>query len=220
MRLAIELDGVRHEVETSQYAETATLADLVEAVCGTSVAGEETLWVDDHEHTGNARLSDLLLFFSPRARGSRARGLRTPQPLRGWAALMSGGLDAGRTIPAPTTRPMLIGRSPQADLTVDSPSASWSHARVEVATEVEGKDEVEETESRNSRADAQPQPGKRKVEGLRVTDDGSTNGTFVDGVKVPDEGVFITDDEAVLVVGGTSVTLRRQLAETLAPSNT
>ena len=28
MRLAIELDGVRHEVETSQYAETATLADL------------------------------------------------------------------------------------------------------------------------------------------------------------------------------------------------
>ena len=92
MRLAIELDGVRHEVETSQYADTATLADLVEAVCGTSVPGDDTLWVDDSEHTANARLSDLLLLEGTRVARSR---LDPPQPVRGWAALMSGGLDAG-----------------------------------------------------------------------------------------------------------------------------
>ena len=71
MRLAIELDGVRHEVETSQYAETATLADLVEAVCGTTVPGDDTLWVDDSEHTANARLSDLLLLEGTRVARSR-----------------------------------------------------------------------------------------------------------------------------------------------------
>jgi len=214
VRLAIDLDGVRHEVETSQYAETATLADLVEAVCGAGVAGETTLWVDDSEHTANARLSDLLLLEGTRV--ARAP-LETSQPLRGWAALMSGGLEAGRTIPVPTTRPLLIGRSPQADLTVDSPSASWSHARVEFATEVEDdEEEGEQTESKK-KPEEQPKPEKKPVEGLRITDAGSTNGTFVDGVVVPEEGIFVTD-EAVVVVGGTAIMLRRDLAETLAPA--
>ncbi len=217
MRLAVELDGVRHEVETSQYAETATLADLVEAVCGTRVSGDEPLWVDDSEHTANARLSDLLLLEGTRVARS---ALVTPKPVRGWAAIMSGGLDAGLTVAVPTKRALLIGRSPQADLTVDSPSASWSHARVEHATEVEGReDEAEDKKKAGGRkkADDQPTVEKKVLEGLRITDDGSTNGTFVDGVKVPEEGVFVTDD-AVVVVGGTSFALRRVMGETPAPA--
>lgn len=193
MRLAIELDGVRHEVETSQYAETATLADLVEAVCGSSIPGDEALWVDDAEYTANARLSDLLLLEGTRVARSRLEG---PQLVRGWAALVSGGLQAGRTVAVPAARPLLIGRSPQADLTVDSPSASWSHAKVKHATEVVDGDET--------------------VHGLRITDDGSTNGTYVDGVPVPEEGTFVTG-EAVLVVGGATISLRPDLGEKLAP---
>ena len=53
--------------------------------------------------------------------------------------------------------------------------------------------------------------------GLRVKDAGSTNGTLVDGVEVPEEGVLVTD-EAVVLAGGTSITLRRDLAETPAPA--
>ena len=97
MRLAIELDGVRHEVETSQYAETATLADLVEAVCGTTVPGDDTLWVDDSEHTANARLSDLLLLEGTRVARSR---LDPPRPVRGWAALVSGVSTPGAPSPS------------------------------------------------------------------------------------------------------------------------
>ncbi len=219
MRLAIELDGVRHEVETSQYAETATLADLVEAVCGTGVPGEETLFVDDREHTGNARLSDLLLLEGSRVARSP---LETPSPVRGWTALMAGGLDAGRTLAVPTRRALFIGRSPQADLTVDSPSASWSHATIEHATETVGADEDEDAEGRkrkrkDKQAEDEPTPEPETLEGLRIKDEGSTNGTFVDGVRVPEEGIFVTGD-AVVVVGGTSVLLRKDLAETLAPA--
>ena len=185
MRLAIELDGTRHEVETSQHAETATLGDLVQAVCGVDLDGEEALWVDDRPHTASARLSEVLLLEGSRIARSALEG---PRQIRGWAALTSGGVAAGNAVAVPTKRPMLIGRSPQADLTVASPSASWSHARVEAE---EG--------------------------GLRVLDDGSTNGTFVDGVKVGDEGVLV-EDEAVLVVGGTAITLRDDLRESLAPA--
>ena len=35
-------------------------------------------------------------------------------------------------VAVPTSRPLVIGRSPQADVVIDSPSASWSHATVEV----------------------------------------------------------------------------------------
>ncbi|WP_432477901.1 FtsK/SpoIIIE domain-containing protein [Nocardioides sp. GXQ0305] len=214
MRLAVELDGVRHEVETSQHAETATLADLVEAVCGTQVPGDEPLWVDDAEHTANARLSDLLLLEGTRVARS-PRG--TPQTFRGWVAIMSGGLTAGRTVAVPTKRALLIGRSPQADLTVDSASASWSHATVEHATETVGEEPEEPAEGKKAKADDEPKPAPETRDGLRIKDDGSTNGTFVDGVKVPEEGIFVTGD-AVVVVGGSAITLRRDLAETPAPA--
>ena len=105
------------------------------------VPGDDTLWVDDSQHTGNARLSDLLLLEGTRVARSR---LETAQPVRGWAALVSGGLDAGRTIAVPTKRALFIGRSPQADLTVDSASASWSHATVEHAVETVGEEEEPE----------------------------------------------------------------------------
>ena len=59
------------------------------------------------------------------------------------------------------------------------PSASWSHVTVE-----------------------------REEDGVRVRDAGSTNGTLVDGVEVGEEGVLV-EDEAVVVAGGTAITLRR-----------
>ena len=190
MRLAIELDGVRHEVETSQYAETATLADLVEAVCGTTVAGRR--------HALGRRLrAHRPTPGSPtcccsRARGWRAPGSTPPQPVRGWAALVSGGLDAGRTVAVPTKRALFIGRSPQADLTVDSASASWSHATVEHAVETVGGEQEEPAEGRKKakpeKAEGEPAPEPETRAGLRIKDEGSTNGTFVDGVKVPEEG--------------------------------
>ena len=185
MRLVIDVDDNPCEVEVAQFADVATLGDLVAAAVGVTLAADETLWVDQSRHDAGELLSAVTLLEGSRvARESLVR----PQLLRGWSATVSGGLHAGRTVAIPTSRPLAVGRSPQADLTLDSPSASWSHVTVE-----------------------------REEEGLRVKDAGSTNGTLVDGIEVPEEGVLVTD-EAVVLAGGTSITLRRDLAETPAPA--
>lgn len=185
MRLVIDMDGTCHETRLSQHAETATLADLVHSVCGTGLSGQEPVWVDDTEHTGDARLSQIVLLDGSRiARSAATR----PGPVRGWSATLSGGLAAGLTVPVRSGRPLLVGRSPQADLTVDSPSASWSHAEL---TLEDG--------------------------GLRVRDCGSTNGTLVEGEQAGEDGVLVTD-QAVLVTGGAAVTVRKELRESPAPA--
>ena len=149
MHLVIEVDGTRREVELAQAAETATLADLVEHACNVPLPADVPLWVDDHRHEAGDLVRDVALIEGSRIGRSPAE---QAVPVRGWAASLSAGLDAGWTVPVPTGRPLLIGRSPQADITLDSPSASWSHATVE-----------------------------HDGEGLRVRDAGSTNGTFVRG---------------------------------------
>ena len=185
MHLVIDVDGTSHEVELAQAAETATLADLVQHACDRTLGPEETLWVDDAEHLAGDLVRSVALL-----EGSRIgrEPVEHAKPISGWAASLSAGLDAGRTVEVPTTRPLLIGRSPQADLTVDSPSASWSHAS------------VEHTE-----------------DGLRIRDSGSTNGTLVDGVEVGEDGIEVAD-QAVVVVGGAAITLWRGATEALAPA--
>ena len=185
MRLVIEVDGTRDEVELAQAVETATLADLVEHACDLRLSAEETLWVDGHRHDAGDLVHDLNLLEGSRIARSP---LERPEPMKGWAASVSGGLDVGYTVSVPTHRPLLIGRSPHADLTVDSPSTSWNQASVE-----------------------------HEDDGLRVRDAGSTNGTFVDGVKIDDEGVLL-DDDGVILVGGATITLWRGSQEALAPA--
>ena len=186
MHLVIDVDGVRREVELAQAAEAATLIDLVQHAGDVAVRPDETLWIDDTPHdAGDLVRSTALL------EGTRIG--RTPanhsSPISGWAASLSGGMNAGRTVAIPQRRPLLIGRSPQADLTIDSPSASWSHASIEHAER-----------------------------GLLVRDSGSTNGTYVDGVKVEDEDGVLVTDQAVVVVGGAAITLWRGGTESLAPA--
>jgi S-DNA-T family DNA segregation ATPase FtsK/SpoIIIE len=48
-------------------------------------------------------------------------------------------------------------------------------------------------------------------------DAGSTNGTYVDGTKVPEEGLLVTE-ECVLVAGGSAITLTPGSRESLAPA--
>jgi S-DNA-T family DNA segregation ATPase FtsK/SpoIIIE len=185
VRLVIDVDGNRYEVEVTQSVESATLADLVGTAAGVSIGAEEPLWVDRAEHVGGDPLSSLVLLDGSHV--GRA-ALPSVEPVRGWSASLSGGLHAGLTVPVPASRPLLVGRSPQADLSLDSPSASWSHVSV-----------------------------VREGEGVRVTDCGSTNGTYVEGEKVGEAGVLVTGT-AVVVAGGTAITLRKDSDEVLAPA--
>ncbi len=185
MHLVIDVDGVRHEVELAQAAEKATLVDLVEHACDVVLSPEETLWVDDRRHlAGDLVRSVGLLEGSSLGRSPAEHA----EAILGWAASVSGGMDSGLTVPVPQNRPLLIGRSPQADVTIDSPSVSWSHASVE-----------------------------HDGDGLRVRDSGSTNGTMVDGVEVDEDGILV-GNHAVVLVGGAAITLWQGSSEALAPA--
>ncbi len=229
MRLVIDVDGTAHDVDLAQAAGTATLADVVEHACGRLLAAADDVWVDEHRHDAGDRLVDVTLL-----EGSRiARDpLTRTRPASGWTATVSGGLDAGRVVEVPPSRPLTVGRAPLADITVASASTSWHHATVTL-----------------------------EEDGVRVRDAGSTNGTYVEGERVatlteleaeaaaaaeeaaaaeragvaakvgalrgrrgPEEepeplvdGVLVTD-EAVVLVGGAAITLRRSAVEPLAPA--
>ena len=219
MRLAIELDGTRHEVETSQYAETATLADLVEAVCGSRGRGEEPLWVDGRRaHRQRAALRRCCCSRASRVARSP---LEPPQPVRGWAALMSGGLDAGRTVAVPAKRPLLIGRSPagRPDRRLperlveprqgrDAPPRSRAATRPRETSAKKKKQAKDDGEPRREGDGSRGCGHRRRVHqrDLRRRGEGARGGRSSSPTR------------RVVVVGGTAVTLRRDLAESLAPA--
>ncbi len=243
MRLLIDIDGSPREIEVSRSTPSATLADLVAETCGQRLSDDTTLYVDENAFEADTQLSEVMLLEGSLVSRSP---LDRPAPATGWTATLAGGLEAGPVIPVPANRPLIIGRSPQADISVDSVSTSWEHATVTV----EGDD-------------------------VRVRDAGSTNGTLVDGRRVrgPEDadddeeddaaedsedgddkakdkadkdkadkpsrrqqaaelirrktgrelpvaprpdGILVTD-QAVITAGGVTVLLRRRLAEAAAP---
>ena len=184
MRLVFDREGTRHEVRVAQTSEHATLADLIGAATGSPVPTDETWWVDQTQHAADASIGEVVLLEGSLIARSRPDAT---EPLRGWCVLLGGGLHAGDAVRLPKSRPLIIGRSPQADVHVDSPSLSWTHVTLE-----------------------------REGDGVRVKDAGSTNGTYVDGVKIPDEGELVTT-ACVLTIGGSAVTLTPDTQESLAP---
>lgn len=184
MRLLIEIDGDRHDVELGRRRTGALLGDLVAAATGTVLANDTLLMVDAVVHPASTPLADVLLLEGTRiARSAPER----PQPVRGWTATLAGGLNAGRLVSVPRSRPLTIGRASQADLVLETESASWEHLTV-----------------------------AREGEGVRVSDADSTNGTLVDGTRIKAEGILISEP-AVVVAGGASVLLRPALEEPRAP---
>lgn len=184
MRLVVEVDGVRHQTDLIRTSAGVTIAQVVAQASGIRPVDNAAIWVDDAKHVATDLVSEVRLL-----EGSRLATEPAPvvEPLKGWTVTRSGGLLAGAVVAVPARRPLTVGRSPQADITIDSPSTSWAHLVV-----------------------------AREGSGVRVRDEGSTNGTFVNGVKVEGDGVVL-DDEAIVVAGGTSLIVRPRLPESPAP---
>ncbi|MGC0269836.1 FtsK/SpoIIIE domain-containing protein [Glutamicibacter soli] len=184
MRVLIQLGDQRLDRELTGRDDALTLGELIDRAGGTAPGPDTTLYVDDVPATAGTPLGEVLLLegstisLSPVPR---------PQPLTGWSVTVCGGLHAGAVQPIPEHRPLLLGRSPQADIVLDSESASWNHASIQL-----------------------------EQDGVRVRDHGSTNGTQLDGTPVAEDGELITEAATVLV-GGTALLLRPQLPERLAP---
>ncbi|MFC7623808.1 FtsK/SpoIIIE domain-containing protein [Microlunatus sp. GCM10028923] len=231
MRLLIDLDGSPHEIEVSRSTHSATLADLVAETCGQRISDDTTLCVDETAYPADTLLSDLMLLEGSTV--SRAP-LQRPEPLSGWTATLSGGLDAGRVVAIPANRPLVIGRSPHADLSVESASTSWEHATVTLegdgvrirdagstnGTLVDGRtigraeddDEDDDPDGEDEDADDAEKPNRRQ----RAADLIRRKTRREQPVEPQPEGVLITE-QAVITAGGVTILVRKQLAETPAP---
>lgn len=185
MRLLIETDGGAHPVDLTQASDVATLADLLQQATGLRPADGTIVCVDSRRYDVRQRLTDLLLLEGTRI-GSAP--VPTMTPIADWTALVVGGLDAGRMMRLPDAAPLVVGRGADADLVVDSLSASRRNTSLE-----------------------------RCEDGVLVRDLGSTNGTAVDGVKVPESGTLVTE-EAIVLVGGSAVLVTPRSVEQLAPA--
>lgn len=184
MRFVLDVAGSRREVELTRHTSTATLADLLVAGGAARPEPDAAVWVADVRREASDLLDDVGLM-----EGDTVSDAATPavEPLSGWVAVHACGLDAGGAVPVPTTRPLVVGRAPHADLTLTSLSASWMHLTIQ-----------------------------REGEGVRIKDAGSTNGTLVNGEAVDEEGVLVEDD-AVVIAGGAAITVRQGLRESPAP---
>ncbi|QIK62945.1 FHA domain-containing protein [Leucobacter viscericola] len=110
------------------------------------------------------------------------------QRVHAWNVSISGGVAVSDVVVIPGHRKLVVGRAPQADLVLPTDSASWHHCTLEL-----------------------------EPEGVRLRDAGSTNGTVVDGAKIDDEGVLISEAKTV-IAGGAVLSIRPKLEESPAPA--
>ena len=184
MRIQISLESFQKSIELDSWQENTTLRQIVYTAGGPEIAADDPLYVDSQPVTGDTTMDTVVLL-----EGSTIGYAPTPvaEPIHGWSITVAGGLHAGRILPLPSGRALVAGRSPQADVVLETESASWEHF---TATQTD--------------------------DGVLIKDSGSTNGTYVNGAKLGEDGVEV-DDEAVIYAGGVALLVRPQLTETLAP---
>ncbi|GAA1496883.1 FtsK/SpoIIIE domain-containing protein [Paeniglutamicibacter kerguelensis] len=184
MRVLIQLGDQRFDREIESHAPATTLGQLLAAAGAPLPAAGTTLYVDETAAHADTPLGELLLL---EGSSISLSPVEPPHALRQWSVTVSGGLEAGAVHPIPAHRPLVIGRSPQADVVLGTESASWNHASIEL----EG-------------------------EGIRIRDAQSTNGTLLDGVPVDMDGTLATAP-GTLVIGGTTLLVRPVVPESRAP---
>jgi S-DNA-T family DNA segregation ATPase FtsK/SpoIIIE len=125
VRLVIDIDHERHDVELTRAQEAATIADLIGHTTGVTLDDEALIWVDDRRHTAGDRLREVTLLDGSRI-GTDPLG--RPGPVTGWSATVLTGLDAGDVHRLAEGKALLVGRSRDADIVVDDLGASRKHA--------------------------------------------------------------------------------------------
>lgn len=114
--------------------------------------------------------------------------LCSPGRLEGWVLFTSGGLDAGAMHTIPAGGVLTVGRASDCDITSQSRLLSKHHFSL-----------------------------RQEGDGVWVTDNGSLNGTYVNGQQVDAKGLFVRND-AVITASGVAFTLRKAPHEHRAPS--
>lgn len=185
MRVVIDWDGVAHERELLSATGSTTLGAVVEQTAGVMLPDDAPVFVEDEEFRADTPLEEVKLL---EAVTISQHPTSVPQPPSGWNVRVGGSLTAGDLVPLASGRPSVIGRSPQADVTLESDSVSWGHASIEVEGEI-----------------------------AKVRDTRSTNGTLLDGTQVEGEEPLDACDGSVIIAGDNTLTVSSGFQEPLAP---
>jgi len=190
MRIAFDLDGQRLIRDIHGVDESTTLGDLLSKI-GHDDSPHRDIYVDQVRIETSTLLKDLSLL-----EGSLIsyKATHLDEDFSGWTAAIAGGLSTGKLIDLPGHRRLVLGRSPHADIQLDTDSASWEHASFEL----------------EDQTDAGPS--------VRIRDSNSTNGTIVNGELIPpgDDGVLVSQ-AATVTLGGVSILLQLEFSEQRAP---
>lgn len=128
MKILVDLHGFTRTFELDHWQENTTLSDLILAAGGPYIAPDDPLYLDSQPLQGASQLGSVALL-----EGSviSQRPLPMARPIRGWNLTLAGGTRAGAIVPLSKGRPLIVGRSPQADIVLPTESASWEHCRIE-----------------------------------------------------------------------------------------
>src|SRR5690606_32414987 len=111
-----------------------------------------------------------------------------PGNIAGWNVAVTGGFAVGPVVVVPDHRPLVIGRAPQADVVLPTESASWHHCTIELTDD-----------------------------GVLIKDSGSTNGTYLDGKAVDQDGTAVTE-AATIQAGGAVLSVEPHRHDPVAPA--
>nr|WP_076389446.1 FtsK/SpoIIIE domain-containing protein [Vaginimicrobium propionicum] len=150
MRIVIENNQVQRLFAVTNLSDFITLDDLISAA-RLDKRDWNRIWVDENEYSPHTLCADI-----PLLEGSLISNVR-PEPNRDsrWALTVIGGKDTGISYRLPNNGDLRLGRSDEAEITLDSESASWSHALLSV-----------------------------NDSGVWIVDDHSSNGTWVNGDRI------------------------------------
>ena len=184
MRVRFAFRGVEKVLRLDISNWEMSLADLVEEALGFRPA--RRVWVDSRAFDPTTPIEEVALLD-----GATVSDEERPiaKLYDGWTIRVSGGADLGLPQPLREGKAVVVGRAPDVDLHIDSPSTSWAHASF-------------------------------RVEGgaLRVSDLGSSNGTYIGNQRVSEEGMVLGKGSTTVVVGGAAVTVSYQDDEPRAPA--
>lgn len=178
MRVSFSHRGVDKLVDLTVNDWEMSLADLYYEVFGHRPEG--LLWVDSRQLRVETTLHDSKIMEGSSVSDDEPTVV---EPTNDWLLRVSAGPDVEFPRHLRPGVALTIGRSPQADIVIESPTTSWAHATIAIA-------------------------GSK----VRVVDLDSSNGTFIGDQRVTSEGVLV-EENCTVVVGGTAITLSKGVAE-------
>lgn len=179
MRIVIDESGALRTFRVANRTETSTIGELIQHAHLDERSWQHS-WVDGQKVNPDTKLAEI-----PLVEGATLSNEPPTERKRStWQLAVIGGAHTGLVLNLTDNQPVRIGRSPEADLTIDSGSVSWSHCFV-----------------------------RAEGDHVQVVDDGSSNGTFVDGKKTTDPAGVQVTETTVLSVGGSNIEIRRTPAD-------